>query len=462
MLYLHCATDVGIEISEHVRVFLMIIDKGFIMEARRNLEAVYKRRLEDAEKRRFQEELHLNVLKQYMSLVGSTLSQPAGPSFQMVESFFTDIQRLLAELKRKLASSSVGGQGLTLELQDKIWQDSLNIARLQLDKLDFEPKSFSVASLLTYMTNVLRYDRIDAKLKATCLNTDSRWLLMILHGTKNIFDTMDLHVVFDVSHDSQSGLLRLSTTETHNKFGSMKSYVTDVASLFENRPSADVHIDDVFSTYFVCKGLAQSTGGDVVMSDDYRTLDILLPCEISDASDCPPLGVFESISEEPTVTIPISQVPPATPEIPATTTTTTEPAKERSIKGKVINILLLEDDVLLRQIFVKYWRRREPTVTIFEASDGMEAVEMFKKQRFSICFIDIEVPYISGLEVAKLMRRWEADNKLPRTPLIGVSGYSEKKYRDMASEAGMDDFIDKGQGYQLRDVYRMVVEYCGD
>ncbi|KNC97208.1 uncharacterized protein SPPG_07595 [Spizellomyces punctatus DAOM BR117] len=97
-----------------------------------------------------------------------------------------------------------------------------------------------------------------------------------------------------------------------------------------------------------------------------------------------------------------------------------------------------------------------------DASDGIEAVELFKKQRLNIIFVDIDMPYKNGVEVTREIRQYERDHNLDQTPIIGVSGFTERQYEEQAFAAGMNKFVSKGTGYQLKDIYRIVVEYCGD
>jgi len=127
-----------------------------------------------------------------------------------------------------------------------------------------------------------------------------------------------------------------------------------------------------------------------------------------------------------------------------------------------LNILLAEDDSILRQLFKTYWLRKEPYVNVFTAEDGLQAVDMFKKQRFSIVFLDIDMPFKNGLDAVREMRAFERENKMSPTPVIGVSGFQTRQYKERTIEAGMNDYISKGTGYQMKDIYKIVVDYCGE
>ncbi|KAJ3175989.1 hypothetical protein HDU85_001023 [Gaertneriomyces sp. JEL0708] len=132
---------------------------------------------------------------------------------------------------------------------------------------------------------------------------------------------------------------------------------------------------------------------------------------------------------------------------------------QKSLEGKILNILLVEDSKILQEIFRKWWQRKGHNV--FVASNGQEAIEMFKGKTFSIIFLDIELPIKDGLTTAREIRAYEVEKGSKPVPIIGVSGYTQKQYKERALESGMSDFISKDQGYQFNDIYKIVLEYCG-
>ena len=134
------------------------------------------------------------------------------------------------------------------------------------------------------------------------------------------------------------------------------------------------------------------------------------------------------------------------------------PANTR-IGAYIMRILLVEDDNINQKLFSRIWYgQKETAANIVIAGNGTEAMELFKKQRFSIVFMDIQLPgSLDGVDVTKEIRTWEKANSRSTTPVVALSGAGEKEKRMM--EAGMDDFLPKPYRWgPMRDI---VLKYCG-
>jgi DNA-binding NarL/FixJ family response regulator len=80
-----------------------------------------------------------------------------------------------------------------------------------------------------------------------------------------------------------------------------------------------------------------------------------------------------------------------------------------------------------------------------EAVDGRDAIEKSKPLRTDILLLDITMPYISGLEVARAVSR-----ELPATQVLILSQHEESDMRPHALEAGARGYVSKNEaGRQL-------------
>jgi len=77
------------------------------------------------------------------------------------------------------------------------------------------------------------------------------------------------------------------------------------------------------------------------------------------------------------------------------------------------------------------------------ANNGREAVELYKKKSYSIIFLDIHMPEVDGFEALNLIREYEYDNILPRTPIIALTGSTFQEKGTTCLDAGFDDFVEK-------------------
>jgi len=87
---------------------------------------------------------------------------------------------------------------------------------------------------------------------------------------------------------------------------------------------------------------------------------------------------------------------------------------------KKLTLLYAEDEHRTRRDQIIYVESRYD-FTIYEANDGLEALELYKKHKPGIVLTDITMPNMSGLELAKEIRKLSKDTKI-----IIVTAHSEQ------------------------------------
>lgn len=102
------------------------------------------------------------------------------------------------------------------------------------------------------------------------------------------------------------------------------------------------------------------------------------------------------------------------------------------------DVLLIDDDEAAREGVAILLRKSGYNVTV--AKDGAEALRLVDEVKPSVALIDIGLPDISGLDVARRVRE-----KYPRKKirLIALTGYGRQEDREAALEAGCDMHIVK-------------------
>ncbi|MGC5325008.1 response regulator transcription factor [Brevibacillus sp. SYSU BS000544] len=99
------------------------------------------------------------------------------------------------------------------------------------------------------------------------------------------------------------------------------------------------------------------------------------------------------------------------------------------------NILLVEDESLMREIVLDYFKKEQWAV--FEADNGKSALEMFNAHRMDLVILDVMVPEVDGWTVCKRIRR-SSD-----VPIIFLTARSEDDDKLMGFEFGADDYVTK-------------------
>jgi PAS domain S-box-containing protein len=105
-----------------------------------------------------------------------------------------------------------------------------------------------------------------------------------------------------------------------------------------------------------------------------------------------------------------------------------------------LKVLLADDNefniLLIKQMISNIL----PNAEIFEAIDGLKAIELFEKEQPDIVLMDIQMPELNGLEASKRIR---VLSKGKYTPIIALTAGNQENEREKCMEAGMDDFISK-------------------
>jgi two-component system response regulator ResD len=101
----------------------------------------------------------------------------------------------------------------------------------------------------------------------------------------------------------------------------------------------------------------------------------------------------------------------------------------------VARVLIVDDEPNIREVVGLYLRRDGHDVV--SATDGEEAIEVFRAREPDLVVLDLALPKISGLEVCRRMR---ADR---RVPLIMLTARGEEEERIVGLSLGADDYVVK-------------------
>jgi CheY-like chemotaxis protein len=104
----------------------------------------------------------------------------------------------------------------------------------------------------------------------------------------------------------------------------------------------------------------------------------------------------------------------------------------------VRNVLIVDDDRILRRLIKKKMEKYAPTFKVVSAADGIEAVEVLKQKAISLVISDLDMPRMDGFAlVAHLTVHY------PDIPVIVLTADRTQQSRMAVLEGGAAGFIEK-------------------
>lgn len=102
--------------------------------------------------------------------------------------------------------------------------------------------------------------------------------------------------------------------------------------------------------------------------------------------------------------------------------------------------LLVEDNNVNRELVIRFLRNENCYVK--SARNGLEALELYKAERFDAIILDIQMPVMDGVEATKRIREMEKERD-EHTPILALTAYAMKSERELFIREGMDDYLSK-------------------
>ncbi len=101
--------------------------------------------------------------------------------------------------------------------------------------------------------------------------------------------------------------------------------------------------------------------------------------------------------------------------------------------------LIVEDSAFYRQLLKEALHSRFPSMDIFEAANGEEALQNIETLPPNLIFMDIKLPGESGLEVTQKIK-----TQYPNIIIIILTAYDIPEYREAAYQCNANYFLSKG------------------
>jgi CheY-like chemotaxis protein len=81
--------------------------------------------------------------------------------------------------------------------------------------------------------------------------------------------------------------------------------------------------------------------------------------------------------------------------------------------------------------------------SVWRAQNGVEAIDLVKKRRFDVVFMDIHMPGMDGYKAIRSIRDWETQTGNARTPIVVLSSDDLDTQTRSAAQSGCSGFLRK-------------------
>ena len=99
------------------------------------------------------------------------------------------------------------------------------------------------------------------------------------------------------------------------------------------------------------------------------------------------------------------------------------------------NILIVEDDMDIQELLREFLK--EAGYEVMAANDGIEAMDLFEKNKFDLILLDVMLPKIDGFGVCELIR------KQSQVPIIMLTALGGEEEQIRGLDLQVDDYITK-------------------
>ncbi len=109
---------------------------------------------------------------------------------------------------------------------------------------------------------------------------------------------------------------------------------------------------------------------------------------------------------------------------------------EQEARSRPLRVLIAEDETIIRLDLCGLLQKRG-LIVVAEARNGVEAVELARRERPDVALLDLRMPELDGIEAA---RRMYAERPLP---IVMLTAFTDRRHVDDAIAAGVFSYLVK-------------------
>ncbi|SMP72732.1 PAS domain S-box-containing protein [Desulfonatronum zhilinae] len=313
-----------------------------------------------------------------------------------------------------------------------VLNDILDFSRIEADRLELEKTPFSLDDVLENLATIISgaiqdkdldlHFKLEPDIPRTLLGDPLRLNQVLINLTSNAVKfTEKGSITIHVGADGQiegSRELRFRIEDT-----GIGMTQEQISRLFQPFSQADTSTTRRFGGtglgLSICKRLVEMMGGEIaVVSEVGRgsTFSFTVLMEQADAEQVAGLALRRQRAY-----------------------LTEHALSDSALHGR--KVLLTEDNKLNQEVALGMLRGFGIQAKV--AENGEQALELYAQERFDAVLMDIQMPVMDGLEAARRIRAWEAEQGQPRVPIIAMTAHALSQDREASLNAGMDDHLAK-------------------
>ncbi len=358
--------------------------------------------------------------------------------------------------------------------------DLLDLARIEAGRVELQAAPFDLRHALTQLTTLLRARAEDKGLNLVLAIDDA--LPTFVLGDRMRLEQSLMNLVGNAIKFTARGEVRLAAApeapdaaqavqgaqsaqgaDVARGSGRVRFDVTDtgigiapskIDAIFEPFAQADGSVTRLYGGtglgLSITRSIAALMGGSIQVRSapgvgSTFTLRVPLPAAPQAAAaatqvvDSSAAGATAVEAAAVAAAVPLGM--PATP-VPAVAGAPEAPPPALLPEGSTpVSVLLAEDNEINAYLF-RMLLENQP-LAIEYAPNGAAALDMLRRRRYDIAFIDVQMPGLDGLSVTRELRTLEARSGRPRTPVVALTAHAFASDVQASLDAGCDRHLAK-------------------
>ncbi len=119
-----------------------------------------------------------------------------------------------------------------------------------------------------------------------------------------------------------------------------------------------------------------------------------------------------------------------------------------------MKILIVDDEVVIRELMIQIIEEIGENFKILEASDGEEGLELIRKEKPDIVFLDIMMPKLDGFEICRILKNETIDWDLK---IVMLTAKGQEIDKQTAKELGVKWYVTKP--FKIDDIIKLLRDF---